>query len=52
MDVANAASIRVLTRAGFRPEGRLRHHVYLRGAWHDSFQYSLLADEWPPRPQR
>ncbi|MFE2726058.1 GNAT family N-acetyltransferase [Kitasatospora sp. NPDC059327] len=47
VDVENAASIRVLTRAGFRLEGRIRHDVLLRGAWHDSFQYSLLADEWP-----
>ncbi|WP_406200544.1 GNAT family N-acetyltransferase [Kitasatospora sp. NBC_01560] len=47
VDVANAASTRVLTRAGFALEGRVRHEVYLRGAWHDSFQYALLADEWP-----
>lgn len=47
VDVENAASVRVLTRAGFRLEGRIRHDVHLRGAWRDSFQYSLLADEWP-----
>ncbi|MEU6231614.1 GNAT family protein [Kitasatospora sp. NPDC047058] len=45
-DVANTASARVLTRAGFQREGRVRHDVYRGGTWHDSFQYSLLADEW------
>ncbi|MFD0276247.1 GNAT family N-acetyltransferase [Kitasatospora sp. NPDC127111] len=49
-DVANTASARVLTRAGFQQEGRVRHDVYRGGAWHDAFQYSLLADEWPARP--
>ncbi|MBP0451860.1 GNAT family N-acetyltransferase [Kitasatospora sp. RG8] len=48
VDVDHDASARVLTRAGFHLEGRVRHDVYLRGAWHDSFQYSLLQDEWPP----
>ncbi|MGW6913232.1 GNAT family N-acetyltransferase [Kitasatospora sp. NPDC054939] len=48
-DVENAASVRVLTRAGFRLEGRLRHDTFLRGAWRDSYQYALLDDEWRPR---
>ncbi|MFJ3788119.1 GNAT family N-acetyltransferase [Kitasatospora sp. NPDC090091] len=47
VDPANEASARVLTRAGFQLEGRIRHDVRLRGTWHDSLQYSLLADEWP-----
>ncbi|GJF32377.1 acetyltransferase [Kitasatospora sp. NE20-6] len=46
VDPANTASVRVLTRAGFRPEGRIRHDLHLRGAWHDSLLFSLLEDEW------
>lgn len=50
VDVDNAASARVLTRAGFRHEGRFRHDLYLRDTWYDSDQYALLEDEWPPAP--
>ncbi|MFF2039400.1 GNAT family N-acetyltransferase [Kitasatospora sp. NPDC058170] len=46
VDVDNAPSIRVLSRAGFQLEGRIRHDLYLRGTWYDSFQYSLLSEEW------
>jgi RimJ/RimL family protein N-acetyltransferase len=46
VDPANTASARVLTRAGFRHEGRIRHDQLLRGAWHDSLLFSLLEDEW------
>ncbi|MFJ5121523.1 GNAT family N-acetyltransferase [Kitasatospora sp. NPDC088548] len=46
VDVDNTASSRVLTRAGFQLEGRIRHDLHLRDTWYDSFQYSLLADEW------
>ncbi|MEU3571682.1 GNAT family protein [Kitasatospora sp. NPDC036755] len=45
--VANAASVRVLTGLGFRPEGRLRQDTFKDGTWSDSYLYSLLADEWP-----
>nr|BFD92642.1 hypothetical protein KitaXyl93_40020 [Kitasatospora sp. Xyl93] len=45
--VANEASDRVLTRLGFRREGRLRHDGFKDGVWTDSYLYSLLADEWP-----
>jgi len=47
VDPENAASSRVLTRAGFRLEGRIREDLYLAGRWHDGLQYSLLAHEWP-----
>ncbi|MGA5817331.1 GNAT family N-acetyltransferase [Kitasatospora sp. NPDC094028] len=46
-DVDNRASARVLTRLGFRLEGRVRHDVHKDGVWSDSHQYALLADEWP-----
>ncbi|MEE1822861.1 GNAT family protein [Streptomyces sp. BE20] len=47
VDVDNAASVRVLARAGFRPEGRNRHDVHRPGRRHDSYRYALLAEEWP-----
>jgi RimJ/RimL family protein N-acetyltransferase len=46
VDPDNTASSRVLTRAGFQLEGRIRHDLFLHGVWHDSFQYALLEDEW------
>lgn len=42
----NAASETVLDRAGMVEEGRIRHHVYVRGAWRDSIVHSILEDEW------
>ncbi len=27
-------------------EGRIRGHVYVREAWHDSITYAILQDEW------
>ncbi|SOB82686.1 GNAT family N-acetyltransferase [Streptomyces sp. 1331.2] len=47
VDVDNTASARVLTRLGFRLEGRERHDRFKAGVWSDSYRYSLLADEWP-----
>lgn len=44
----NHASIHVVTRLGFTPEGRLRDHVFTNGAWRDSLLYSLLRQEWQP----
>lgn len=46
VDPANTASARVLTRAGFQLEGRLRHEIEVAGTWYDSLQFSLLEDEW------
>ncbi|MFG3224156.1 GNAT family N-acetyltransferase [Kitasatospora sp. NPDC048194] len=46
-DVDNPAAARVLTKLGFRLEGRIRHDVHKGGVWSDSHQYSLLVDEWP-----
>lgn len=42
----NAASIAVVQRLGFQPEGRIRDHVFTNGAWRDSLLHSVLADEW------
>ncbi|MGK4582379.1 GNAT family N-acetyltransferase [Kitasatospora sp. HPMI-4] len=46
VDPENAASVRVLTKAGFQPEGRLRHDLRLRGTWYDSLLFALLEHEW------
>jgi RimJ/RimL family protein N-acetyltransferase len=42
----NEGSARVMTRLGMREEGRIRHHVFVRGAWRDSVVHSILEDEW------
>ncbi|MER5639776.1 GNAT family protein [Kitasatospora sp. NPDC002227] len=47
VDPENTASSRVLTRAGFQLEGRIRHDLFLRNRWYDALQYSLLETEWP-----
>ncbi|WP_371498519.1 GNAT family N-acetyltransferase [Kitasatospora sp. NBC_00374] len=46
-DPGNAASARVLARAGFQLEGRIRHELNRAGRWLDGMQYSLLEHEWP-----
>ncbi|RKE20541.1 GNAT family N-acetyltransferase [Streptomyces sp. TLI_171] len=45
-DPANPAAARVLARAGFRYEGRIRAESHHGGRRHDALQYSLLAPEW------
>ncbi|MFB6888136.1 GNAT family N-acetyltransferase [Kitasatospora sp. NPDC056327] len=47
-DVGNTASVRVLTRAGFRLEGRVRHDFPRHDGWRDAYQYALLADDVRP----
>ncbi len=39
----NAASVRVLEKAGLQLEGRLRDHMWVRGAWRDSLLYAAVA---------
>ncbi|MDO5754329.1 GNAT family N-acetyltransferase [Arthrobacter sp.] len=41
----NIGSIRVLEKAGFTLEGRLRSHRLVRGARRDSLLYSILREE-------
>ena len=41
----NAASARVLEKAGLSLEGRLRDHLFVRGAWRDSLLFArIIAD--------
>ncbi|MGK4581994.1 GNAT family N-acetyltransferase [Kitasatospora sp. HPMI-4] len=42
----NEASARTLLRAGMTEDGRIRDHVFVRGAWRDSITYSILEHEW------
>ncbi|WP_052850478.1 GNAT family N-acetyltransferase [Streptomyces avicenniae] len=46
----NASSRAVLLGAGMEEEGRIRHHVQVRGAWRDSVVHSRVNDEAPPLP--
>ncbi len=46
----NLASARTLLAAGFTEEGRIRGHVFVRGAWRDSVTYGILREEWEPGP--
>jgi RimJ/RimL family protein N-acetyltransferase len=41
-DARNLASARVLERAGFRREGLLRQHTWIKGEWTDDLLYGLL----------
>jgi len=44
--VGNAASRKVLEKAGFKREGILRKATRSRGEWADLVIYSILRDEW------
>jgi len=45
----NAASIRLVRRAGFRREGLARRYLKLRGRWRDHERWAMLAEEWRAR---
>lgn len=45
-DVRNAASQRVLEKAGFKREGMIRKSYFARGEWTDSCLYSIVREEW------
>jgi RimJ/RimL family protein N-acetyltransferase len=45
VEPANAASIRVAEKAGFRREGLLRSYLELKGTRRDVYLYSLLPEE-------
>jgi len=42
----NKASQRVLEKAGFRLEGRIRKSFFSRGVYRDTAMYSILREEW------
>lgn len=45
----NVGSSRVLERNGFRKEGRHAKNLNIRGEWHDTETFALLASEWIQR---
>lgn len=45
----NTASAGVLRKLGFREEGRLRAHQWIRGRPHDVLLFGLLRGEWDGR---
>lgn len=47
-DVVNRRSKRLLERAGFVHEGRLRSHLLVGGTWRDLDQMSLINPAWVP----
>ncbi|MFI1521124.1 GNAT family N-acetyltransferase [Kitasatospora cineracea] len=44
----NEASARTHLWAEMTEDGRIRGHVFVRGAWRDSITYSILEHEWTP----
>ncbi len=44
----NARSVRVLEHLGFREEGTLRDHLYLKGRFHHVRWFGLLESDAPP----
>ena len=49
---SNAASTRVLEKAGFRLEGCARQYLKIDGRWQDHSLYALLHDDVHPQPAR
>ncbi|MDI6099297.1 GNAT family protein [Actinoplanes sp. NEAU-A12] len=45
---SNLASQRVLTKNGFERYGTAHSHLYLDGAWQDSFLFERILDDRPP----
>ncbi|WP_010272883.1 GNAT family N-acetyltransferase [Paenibacillus senegalensis] len=42
----NSGSAGVMKKLGMKYEGHLREHLYAKGRWHDSCQFSILAREF------
>jgi RimJ/RimL family protein N-acetyltransferase len=48
-DPANVGSWRVMEKLGMRREAHHRQNRWLKGAWHDTLIYAVLAEEWAAR---
>lgn len=46
----NAASGRVVRKAGFRHEGLAQRYLKIAGRWEDHEIYALTSEEWEPAP--
>ncbi|AIQ70862.1 GNAT family N-acetyltransferase [Paenibacillus graminis] len=42
----NVGSAKVMQKLGMVYEGHLREHMWHKGRWHDSYQYSILKPEY------
>jgi [ribosomal protein S5]-alanine N-acetyltransferase len=42
----NIGSAKVLRKIGMKKEGHLREHIWSKGKYHDSYLFSILADEY------
>jgi RimJ/RimL family protein N-acetyltransferase len=45
-DAKNAASQKVLGRAGFKKEGTFRKEYFVGGEWRDGCTFAILREEW------
>ena len=45
----NVASARVLEKIGMSYEGRIRDHLFVKGAWRDSLAYAITEPQWRVR---
>jgi ribosomal-protein-alanine N-acetyltransferase len=43
---ANTVSDHLMRKLGMIEEGRIRHHLRIRGQWRDSIVHSILEEEW------
>jgi RimJ/RimL family protein N-acetyltransferase len=46
------AAQKVLEKAGYQKEGKLRKSAFIRGDWRDQYLYSILKDDWKKKYQR
>ena len=50
-DVENFGSQKVLEKNGFKREGILRKHGFVKGVFRDDVQYSLIREDWKTKTQ-
>jgi RimJ/RimL family protein N-acetyltransferase len=50
LDARNHRSAALCERLGMRREAHKRRDYWSKGEWTDSFEYGVLADEWPQLP--
>jgi ribosomal-protein-alanine N-acetyltransferase len=43
----NTASLRVVEKLGFRPEGLRRHYLHIDGAWRDHATFAITPEDVP-----